>query len=86
MKSWVWPAVVTFLGCMASVVAILIFVPQAQQSAGIAVMAILSMVASAVGTLVSVARIGSVHDEVTEVKKQVNGRMSDLVAKIPDSS
>lgn len=78
-----WPAVALVGMSLLSVVAILIFVPPENGAAGQAVTAILGLLGPiAAGMWVT----SHVTAKVGEVKEQVNGRMSQILDKVPDAT
>lgn len=79
-----WPLVVLVAVCLAAITAILLYGKAGDVQAR-AVEGLVSTVGPLLASLYVAKRVETkVGDRADELKEQVNGRMSELIAKVPD--
>lgn len=77
----VWPMVALVTAGLAAVVALILFAPEGRADAP--VVAILAMLGTAVTGVFTVSKVNALQAGVTDVQEKVNGRMTQLIDKIP---
>jgi hypothetical protein len=75
--------VTVFIAGLASIVTILVLVPPTNAMGGAAVTAILGLLGSVASGAVVAGRVQSVRQDMAAIDEKVNGRMSELISKVP---